>query len=240
MNEKLAFAAHEKNPISLDDVSNNELWATPVKCGIEPVNFDKIMKYVESLESSEDGSTSASVMFASELLSYYRPKGRLALLSPFLHVSLIIFSCVPTLALFTYWSVDEITHYKLFSERHTGASTSTNSTTSLSIKLSLLVLWSFAFICEFLSRYILSQHTCINVSCASIMLFSDFISTAESAAVLSIYSWCTWIFLTCFSAKNASIKKGLVIAVSPRSPAFGFQCCGVSFTALFGLCLYQI
>lgn len=103
INGKLAFAPHEKVPISPSAASNSELWAPPVKCVIQPVRLEKMSKYVESLESTEDGSTSASVMFAAEMLSYYRPKGRLALLSPFLHVSLVIFSCVPTLALFTYW-----------------------------------------------------------------------------------------------------------------------------------------
>ncbi len=100
MKDKLVFLAHEENPV----LASSDLLSTlPVKCGIEHVQFDKLMKYVESLNSIEDGSTSAHSMFASEMLSYYRPKGRLALLSPFLHVSLIIFMCVPTLALFTFW-----------------------------------------------------------------------------------------------------------------------------------------
>jgi hypothetical protein len=100
LKDKLIFVPHEQNSVLDGDLF---LSTPPVKCGIEPVHFDKLMKYVENLNTTEDGSTSASVMFASEMLSYYRPKGRLALLSPFLHVSLIMLMCVPTLALFTFW-----------------------------------------------------------------------------------------------------------------------------------------
>ena len=100
-NSKLIRVKSEEDPM-IPSVPSSD-YAPPVKCGIAPVDFDEMMKYVESLDCSEDSSTSASVMFASEMLSYYRPKGRLALLSPFLHVSLIIAGCVPTLALFTLW-----------------------------------------------------------------------------------------------------------------------------------------
>jgi hypothetical protein len=88
-------------------------YKSEVKCGIAPVAFDKLMKYIESLDTSEDGSTSASfdAMLASDMLSYYRPKGRLALLSPFLHVSLIVAACIPTLALFTLWGINQYAFY---------------------------------------------------------------------------------------------------------------------------------
>ena len=79
-------------------------------CGVAPVSFHKLVKYIEYLDNSDDNSTS-NAMFASELLSYYRPKGRLALISPFLHVSLIMACCIPTLALFTLWALNQFSYY---------------------------------------------------------------------------------------------------------------------------------
>jgi hypothetical protein len=81
------------------------------KCCVARVEFDDFMKYIEALDTSDDGSKTATAMFASEMLSYYRPKGRLALISPFLHVALIISACIPTMALFTLWGLNQYAFY---------------------------------------------------------------------------------------------------------------------------------
>jgi hypothetical protein len=83
----------------------------PYKCCVARVEFDDFIKYIESLDTSDDGSRTATAMFASEMLSYYRPKGRLALISPFLHVALIVSACVPTMALFTLWGLNQYAYY---------------------------------------------------------------------------------------------------------------------------------
>jgi hypothetical protein len=78
-------------------------------CQIEPVSF-KMVRYIESLNSVDDIATTNDT-FASQLLSFYRPKGRTALLSPLLHVGLIMACCFPTLALFTLWAFKQYDYY---------------------------------------------------------------------------------------------------------------------------------
>ena len=96
----------EQPEVSFDSTEN----AVRAVCGVSPVSFHKLMKYIETLNNSDDNAPPEAI-FASELLSYYRPKGRLALISPFLHVSLIIACCVPTLALFTLWALNQFSYY---------------------------------------------------------------------------------------------------------------------------------
>jgi hypothetical protein len=98
--------AHAKCPPGHCPVAHEECGV----CGVAPVSFYKLVKYIEYLDNSDENSTS-NAMFASELLSYYRPKGRLALISPFLHVSLIMACCIPTLALFTLWALNQFSYY---------------------------------------------------------------------------------------------------------------------------------
>ena len=109
---RLAHRAQEKPNRAEKEKSEKILESyEPYKCCVARVEFDDFIKYIESLDTSDDGSKTATAMFASEMLSYYRPKGRLALISPFLHVALIVAACVPTMALFTLWGLNQYSYY---------------------------------------------------------------------------------------------------------------------------------
>jgi hypothetical protein len=77
---------------------------------VAPVSGSKFLQYIETLNSGDDTAVKND-LFASQLLSNYRPKGRMALISPFLHVGLIICCVVPTLALFTLWGFKQFDYY---------------------------------------------------------------------------------------------------------------------------------
>jgi hypothetical protein len=104
---RLAHSAQEKSNRAEKILENYE----PYKCCVARVEFDDFIKYIEYLDTTDDGSKTATSMFASEMLSYYRPKGRLALISPFLHVALIVAACVPTMTLFTLWGLNQYSYY---------------------------------------------------------------------------------------------------------------------------------
>lgn len=81
-----------------------------VMCSVAPVSGSKFLKYIELLNNIDDTAVKND-LFASQLLSQYRPKGRQALVSPFLHVGLIICCVIPTLALFTLWGFKQFDYY---------------------------------------------------------------------------------------------------------------------------------
>lgn len=111
---KLVNPYTQTSPISLNGTISSEddnKKFKKFKCGVAAVEFNDLIKYIEYLDTNEDGSRSATSMFSSEMLSYYRPKGRLAILSPLLHVALIIGACIPTLALFTLWGLNQYAFY---------------------------------------------------------------------------------------------------------------------------------
>jgi hypothetical protein len=108
-NPYLQYEASEADRKTILEKSKPNL-VNGVMCSVAPVSGSKFLKYIELLNNIDDTAVKND-LFASQLLSHYRPKGRQALVSPFLHVGLIICCVIPTLALFTLWGFKQFDYY---------------------------------------------------------------------------------------------------------------------------------
>jgi hypothetical protein len=94
--------------IKLELVGEDE-WTKEVpvpNCHMHVQCFQALQNKVESMSSSDDFEASNTNMdlYAHQLLDAYKPKGRVALISPFLHACVCGGAAVPMLFLFVFWA----------------------------------------------------------------------------------------------------------------------------------------
>jgi hypothetical protein len=100
--------------IKLELVSEVESKEFPVpNCHLHVQCFQALQNKVESMTSSDDFEASNTNMdlYAHQLLDAYKPKGRIALVSPFLHALVCGGAACPMLFLFVFWAYNAMSTY---------------------------------------------------------------------------------------------------------------------------------
>jgi len=89
-------------------------------CHLHAQCFQALQQRVTQISATDDensGPVGADMapmtLYAHQLLEAYKPKGRNALFSPFLHAFITIAAVLPTLAFFGYWGFNQYKYYSM-------------------------------------------------------------------------------------------------------------------------------
>jgi hypothetical protein len=86
------------------------------KCHMHMQCFHALQQRVEEIESAEDEDGpdgSNADLYAHQFLDAYKPKGKNAIISPFLHGFISIATIVPTFAFFGFWAYNQSIYYSM-------------------------------------------------------------------------------------------------------------------------------
>jgi hypothetical protein len=104
-----------KITFQFDPVESGDVKLYP-NCHMHMKCFHALQQRVEEIEKAEgeDGAdVSNADLYAHQFLDAYKPKGKNAIISPFLHASISIATIVPTFAFFGFWAYNQSVYYSM-------------------------------------------------------------------------------------------------------------------------------